>query len=842
LFCKRVVVLLNTKGRLAQLGIFILGFFFINELLAFDVPMTDKSRQYLGMIFGGNVGPIVLSNENNLVIGKLFAQLNTVVFVLGTIMIGYITIASTLNTAKEGKALGQRWSSLWIPMRAVLGLLVMVPTPTTGYSVIQVTVMWFVLQGIGAANSVWVLALNALNTGQTVTAVQGRNVSNENMLLSNSISPEWLQLVLQSSFRSAVCAQFVNAFAAVNEADNLQLTNYARANTGGGQVTFYLNPNGTGEINIGFQGGNTNVNGVDFTKICGSGTIQCHNLDGKDGNCTDSTKIGEIYGALNVVYQSMFNLATPFVTSIEGLSTPLNYNRAVTEISGALSGSAGLYESQIAELTGTIMQMAKSSGGPDFRATTSTAEQLGWIHAGSYYMTLSSQFSAILNSGDTKLLTSAGYGTVNAQLDTDAKSYIAYLGKKIGTTIQGSDINTSILGGVNSAMAFTSYTAGVNDPIYGMMTLGTSLDSDKVPNSTISNFFNALLVSPTSLVPHVAAGGGEPVGGGAAISGSATKYGLVGISAADAISKFQNWIGGSDEPLMGIAMFGSHLMVSAERMVGIAFGLAVALSLASIPNCFVWLGGITDIAVKGALYPTIGAGILLWSVGAAFAVYMPMIPYLMFTATAVGWMFAVIEAVVAAPVLALGFISPAGDELGKAGQGLLILVGLFMRPTLMILAFILASRLLKAVLTLVNNMFAFTIGSTVAGVSPGLGWIVPMFLYASFVIALTNKTFSLIHVLPDKIMRWIGAPSEGFSPEDVLKTTEGKQEQGVGAAQQAAKGAAERGMQSLSNATSSVRGRMGGGEPPGGGGGGGGGGDAGGGGAGGGGGGAGGGG
>ena len=88
--------------------------------------MTDKSRQYLGMIFGGSVGPIILNDEHNVVIGRLFSQLNTIVFVLGTFLVGYITVVSTLNTAKEGHAMGQKWSSMWVPVRSILGLLVMV--------------------------------------------------------------------------------------------------------------------------------------------------------------------------------------------------------------------------------------------------------------------------------------------------------------------------------------------------------------------------------------------------------------------------------------------------------------------------------------------------------------------------------------------------------------------------------------------------------------------------------------------------------------------------------------------------------------------------------------------
>ena len=172
-----MVVILKIKNLLCQLSVFFVGFFFINELLAFDVPMTDKSRQYLGMIFGGSVGPIVLSDEHNIVMGKLFAQLNTVVFVLGTLMVGYITVVSTLNTAKEGTCHGAKMV-LFVgpPVRAVLGLLVMaVPTPISGYSYHPSNRLCFLCcKSIGAANSdLAKLRLTPLGLELSVTAVQG---------------------------------------------------------------------------------------------------------------------------------------------------------------------------------------------------------------------------------------------------------------------------------------------------------------------------------------------------------------------------------------------------------------------------------------------------------------------------------------------------------------------------------------------------------------------------------------------------------------------------------------------------------------------------------------------
>ena len=36
-------------------------------------------------------------------------------------------------------------------------------------------------------------------------------------------------------------------------------------------------------------------------------------------------------------------------------------------------------------------------------------------------------------------------------------------------------------------------------------------------------------------------------------------------------------------------------------------------------------------------------------------------------------------------------------------------------------------------------------------------------------MALVNKSFSLIYMLPNQIMRWMGAPTENFDPSDMTR-------------------------------------------------------------------------
>lgn len=134
----------------------------------FFTPSTnDQSMYYLAAIFG-NVGNIftqwsAASGESTL-LKYAFLYFNNAVIVLGCILILYTLIVSTINTSHQGEMLGQKWNSVWIPLRTAMGFALLLPTTTStvalgtavkGYAIIQVLVMWVIVQGVGAADYIW---------------------------------------------------------------------------------------------------------------------------------------------------------------------------------------------------------------------------------------------------------------------------------------------------------------------------------------------------------------------------------------------------------------------------------------------------------------------------------------------------------------------------------------------------------------------------------------------------------------------------------------------------------------------------------------------------------------
>lgn len=119
----------------------------------FSVSPDDKSMQYLGMALGTIPGTPIESTGSVLV-GNMVYIFNQVVFVLGILIVIYTTVVGTMNTAQEGEFLGKNWHPILVPLRAAVGIYLLLPS-NTGYNWIQMAVMWFVVQGVGAANALW---------------------------------------------------------------------------------------------------------------------------------------------------------------------------------------------------------------------------------------------------------------------------------------------------------------------------------------------------------------------------------------------------------------------------------------------------------------------------------------------------------------------------------------------------------------------------------------------------------------------------------------------------------------------------------------------------------------
>ena len=173
--------------------------------LNFAPPVGDYSVVFLGNIFGIVDG--VLHGTGSQIMGNMFGVFNAAVLALGGIVIMYTLLVATLNTAHEGEVLGSQWSSIWIPMRSTLGLALLIPK-ASGYCMMQIFIMWVIVQGVGAADKVWNAALSYLNRGGVIVQAQQPPINSLNgnaqvgtaaaLILSGQVCMGGVQMALES--------------------------------------------------------------------------------------------------------------------------------------------------------------------------------------------------------------------------------------------------------------------------------------------------------------------------------------------------------------------------------------------------------------------------------------------------------------------------------------------------------------------------------------------------------------------------------------------------------------------------------------------------------------------
>lgn len=169
-------------------------------------------------------------------------------------------------------------------------------------------------------------------------------------------------------------------------------------------------------------------------------------------------------------------------------------------------------------------------------------------------------------------------------------------------------------------------------------------------------------------------------------------------------------------------------------------------------------------------YLPIGTAISLplITVGIMLGIYLPLVPFIIFSFAVLGWMVAVIEAMIAAPLVALGVTHPQGhDLLGKSEQSVMLLMSVFLRPVTLVIGFFAAMTISYIALGMFNLGFLQVIDgmlSTNSADEVAIANLISFFgilmVYTYTIIEVINFCYGLIIQIPDKIMRWVGGPAD----------------------------------------------------------------------------------
>ncbi len=311
-----------------------------NNLHAFTPPPGDISVDFLHQIFGTAPDGIG-AGGNGTVIGAMMGVFNSAVLFLAMIFVVYITVKGTMDSAHDGVLLGKKMSEIWVPIRTVGGTGMLLPM-VSGFSLIQIGVLWLAIQGVGVADAAWTAAMSQFATNGTLGRV---SVPNARPLAANI-------------FRSEVCA------AAMNK----QYTDSGRAT----RITLSMPspqqlPNGDLVTTWGW-GSPEFINPT----VCGSLSWQQSSQSALTADATRAAAIPILQAQAIAVAQMIAELQ-PTAQMIVAWQHPAP---------GALDIAAKHYEDAIA-----VAAKAAVDASPDVakRAFIEKAQTGGWILAGSWF-------------------------------------------------------------------------------------------------------------------------------------------------------------------------------------------------------------------------------------------------------------------------------------------------------------------------------------------------------------------------------------------------------------------------------------------------------------------------
>ncbi len=728
----------------------------------FKPPPTDKSIGFLGQLFGPAMGSIHLGGNANPALLHMFERFNATAMILGTIIISYIAIISTINTAQEGQVMGRKWNSIWIPMRSLLGMLLLIPGPKTGYSIIQNLVVWCLVQGIGAADTLWNGILDDLGHGLSIT--QGINRGAKNSSASNTIDA--LELIgddlANNLLHSAVCMKTIQkmAYGSVKpptgnfntpKDNNIAelgkfIDIYETVHANNGVNNFQANY--TGSLRIGIN------DSIDFADICGHYIVNgaANKADWQNQNNVTNNelyaKAQEIYKhkiwAIQLIFQNYLNLATRIVD--ETITPRSDTNRLIALPDKPILPN-GYRKLAINTYTEILKHLVKPNKISSLNSVIHQGKTNGWVAAGSYYF----------NLNQTQPL--EFYPDIMTPISSRAIPICVDEAKCMYYTSQPTDILTQPL------RNFLQYGPEISF-------MGTRLWDAKI---FMENDFGREQ---------------DRLDLGANGTQNTSFYKLQ----HDMLNLLQNMMSEQHiDPLIAQGRFGSSIMVLSERSwLDTQNELQVLINRAQQGYTTVTqaiLEKIQNLSYKGAVAVAIYS--IIWVIGATLAIYVPLIPYLIFTVSIIGWLLLVVEAVVASPILAISFMLPTHDEMGKMVQGLLLLLNIILRPALMLFGFIFATRLYQIVVKLVN-FGMLTNFDNLHTTESLFGWVAVLTIYAVFIVSLSNKSFSLIYAIPDKVLRWIGGVAEQSDPQQELQSAKAGLQKGTDTVNKVSLGIPER--------------------------------------------------
>lgn len=681
----------------------------------------DVTVQALESIFGPVVkvlwqglDPSTVTAASSL-LGTLFTFFNSGILVIGSIIVSYVAVLGSVNTANDGEVMGKAWSAPWTTLRMVFGGAVLLPT-ASGYSFIQLFVLMLSLWSIGFANGVYKLGM-------------GLGVLKPDGIVTTSYqagSYFGLRDFAKQYLAASYCARSAN--------------------------TIYADGGGSPSVMADGSADKQTVNGsrIDYTFFI------------KDRNATTNLGGGEpICGTVTLTSYTPSGV----YSDTSGTQAALDNLRSAL-LAQKVSAAVGLMQ----DIDNWVATMP------------SDIHQTGWDAV------QSSQFNALVKSredwivGQIATLMSSNEGTVNAGVS----SFVGVMTKGGWSMAGGWYQRVGLIRGKLSTITGES-VGNVTSP--SLSALPSDARASLLRDSVTT-------VAETITKKAEQAGNGysgstdvKPEDFATLIPKDAKSDINIGSLDADMSTKFQLLLNGLMKRGVDLAVGtgGDVDAVSRMKLTGDLLSsyqamlwLADASIKTAVTSLRVVVGAVGGVEVLGNKLDMRGVTDPVWdwtmavpvpiiakiadSVGYLafmFGVALPAMPYGLFMIGVVGWMLAVLQTAIAAPLWAIMHMRPSQTFVGSDAQGYLLLMALFVRPALSVIGLFAAMLVADPCIDYIGKAFFAMRGDVVSST----GWVGVLAQFQQFfwwftafwgvLLPVMFMIFGLPQVLPDRVLAWL---------------------------------------------------------------------------------------
>ena len=669
-----------------------------------ELMSTDISVQVLNSLFGsgwqsflsqGGEGAQSVMGE---LIFSLFGVLNCCCALVCAWLFILTTLSATLGAAQDGQGIaGRRYSNAWIPVRYSFAMGAVTPI-FNGLNAMQLLMLSCIAVSVQFADAMWTEGLEQLAKIDTVFA-KSQPVT---AVSAGRVLPVLMEHhVLKAYFKE----QEKCAFA---EGDSREREGWSR---------------------------NRYCISLELPRL-----LHCPNLRGDDG-----------YGmtlnpALHFADLGGMRVTTPVRDASEALAKAFSpegalYRATEASVKKALASDgtnlyaacgigelARLYQETVSSALKEGMEKAAADKKDSLARYVQDASSQGWWMAGSYYWTLAKMAADSVEAMQDR--TEAQPVNVEALSDFMNPDLERSLGiaREIGR---------------RSAELVSTGQSG--NPVSGSFDISGSEKADTEEEPSLAGRIGGFFSGASQALAEFA------------LDESQVGEGLVSV------------ISGHDL-VFSVVRASRVLMNVCENAVVAYVGLKAAAR---------GLGGMVKNPVVGAVTGTVSealdmAGKLalclaapIWLVCWFYAYMLPMLPFLAWVAAVIGWLVLCLEALAACPVWLAAHCMPEGDGFAGASAraGYALFLSVLLRPMLLILSFFLCMVLLSVSGSFMGALLLpFFDAQETAFAAGGVGtsgWGVTASISTVILVGLvtglfTWKIFSLITLMPDRIIRWAG--------------------------------------------------------------------------------------